>query len=208
MKHAALGFRAHSGWTALVAIALEDGSPHVLLRERPNLVKTFTFEFRKPYHTAEKGSSANAQEFISRVRTEARNLAWQAIRSVQSSLQHKGYELKRCGLLLASGRPLPELPRILASHALIHTADGELFREALLHASARCGIEAFPAKERGLLETASQTLQLKADALNRRLVELGTGIGSPWTKDEKLAALVAWLSLSNLPHTPQSGGKA
>ena len=54
MKHAALGFRAHSGWTSLVAISLEEGSPLVLLRERPHLVKTFTYEFRQPYHTAAK----------------------------------------------------------------------------------------------------------------------------------------------------------
>lgn len=202
MKQVALGFRAHSGWTALVAIALEDGSPHVLLRERPHLVKVFTYEFRQPYHTAKMRSRVNAQEFISRVRTEARTLAWQAIRSAKSSLQRQGYELKHCGLLLASGRQLPDLPGILASHALIHTADGELFREALLHASARCGIEAFPVRESRLLETASQTFQLKVDALNRQLVQLGIAIGSPWTQDEKLAALVAWLSLSNPPDTP------
>jgi len=202
MKQVALGFRAHSGWTALVAIALEDGSPGVLLRERPHLVKTFTYEFRQPYHTAKKGSPANAQVFIARVRSEARSLARQAISAAQSNLQHRGYELRRCGLLLASGRQLPELAGILASHALIHTADGELFREALLHASARCGIEAFAVKENRLLETASQTLQLDADALNRRLIQLGTGIGSPWTQDEKLAALVAWLSLANQPTGP------
>ncbi len=39
----------------LVAIALEEGSsPYVLLRERPHLVKTFTCEFRQPYHTAKE----------------------------------------------------------------------------------------------------------------------------------------------------------
>jgi hypothetical protein len=54
MKHAALGFRAHSGWTALVAISLEEDFPLVILRERPHLVKTFTYEFRQPYHTAEQ----------------------------------------------------------------------------------------------------------------------------------------------------------
>jgi hypothetical protein len=54
MKHAALGFRAHSGWTALVAISLEEDFPIVILRERPHLVQTFTFEFRQPYHTAKK----------------------------------------------------------------------------------------------------------------------------------------------------------
>ena len=86
--------------------------------------------------------------------------------------------------------------QILASHALIHTADGELFREALLHASERCGLETFTAKESELFEKASHTLHLKADELGRRLVHLGTAVGSPWTQDEKLAALVAWLSLA------------
>jgi hypothetical protein len=203
MKQVALGFRAHSGWTALVAIALEEGSPHVLLRERPHLVKTFTYEFRQPYHTAKKRSSAEAYDFVSSVRTEARGLAWEAINSIQSSFRHQGYELKRCGLLLASGKPLPDLPQILASHALIHTADGELFREALLHASKRCGLETFTPKESELLEGASRTLQMKTDELRRHLVHLGSAVGSPWTQDEKLAALLAWLSLVYPPHALQ-----
>jgi hypothetical protein len=153
--------------------------------------------FARPYHTAKKRSSGEAHDFISRMRTEARGLAWEAINSVQSSFRHQGYELKRCGLLLASGKPVPDLPQILASHALIHTADGELFREALLHAGNRCGLETFTTKESELLERASRTLHLKADELGRRLVQLASAVGSPWTQDEKLAALVAWLSLSN-----------
>ena len=195
MKHAAVGFRAHSGWTALVAISLEEGSPQVLLRQRPHLVKTFTYELRQPYHSAEKIPPAEARSFISHARTEARRLAYQTIQSVQTSLQEQDYELKRCGLLLASGRPLPALPQILASHALIHTADGELFREALLHASLRCGFEMFTAKESELLERASYALHLKPDELVRCLANLGYALGSPWTQDEKFAALVAWLSL-------------
>ena len=195
MKQAAVGFRAHSGWTALVAISLEDSSPLVLLRQRPHLVKTFTYEFRQPYHSAEKGPPAEARSIISRARTDARHLAYQAIRSVQTTLQEHDYELKRCGLLLASGRPLPALPQILSSHALIHTADGELFRKALIHAILRCGFEMFTAKESELLETASHTLHLQPDDLVRRLASLGSALGPPWTKDEKFAALVAWLSL-------------
>jgi len=200
MKQVALGFRAHSGWTALVAIALDDGSPRVLLRERPHLVETFTYEYRQPYHTAQKRSWAEALDFVSRVRSEARILAWNAMNSVQSSLGPQGYELKRCGLLLASGKPLPDLPKILASHALIHAADGELFREAVLHAGERSGLEIFTAKESELFERASRTLHLKVDELGHRLVHLGTTVGSPWTQDEKLAALVAWLALAGAPH--------
>lgn len=195
MKQAAVGFRAHSGWTALAAISLEEGSPLVLLRQRPHLVKTFTYEFRQPYHSAGKRPPAEGRSFILHVRSEARRLAYQAIHSVQTSLRKQDYELKHCGLLLASGRPLPGLPQILASHALIHSADGELFREALLHASLRCGLEIFTAKESELPARASCALHLQPDELVRRLANLGSGLGSPWSQDEKRAALVAWLSL-------------
>jgi hypothetical protein len=199
MKRAAVGFRAHSGWTALVAISLEEDSPRVLLRWRPHLVKNFTYEFRQPYHSAEKISPAEGCSFVSFVRNEARSLAYQAVRSAQTSLREQGCELAASALLLASGRPLPSLPRILASHALIHTADGELFREALLHASKRCGIETFTTKEAELLQRASHALRLQPEELVRRLVDLGAELGPPWTQDEKFAALAAWLSLLE-PH--------
>ena len=196
MKQAALGFRAHSGWTALVAISLDEGSPRVLLRQRPHLVKKFTLEFRQPYHSAQKVSPAEGRSFISFVRAEARSLAYQVIRCAQTSLREQDCELTRCALLLSSGRPLPALPQILATHALIHTADGELFREALLHASKRCGVETFTTRESGFVETASEALRLPSDELVRRLATLGSELGPPWAQDEKFAALVAWLSLT------------
>ena len=195
MNQAAVGFRVHSGWTALVAISLEDGSPRVLLRQRPHLVRKFTYEFRQPYHSAEKISLAEGRSFISFVRTEARNLAYQAIRSVQIGLREQGFELKRSALLLTSGRPLPALPQILASHALIHTADGNLFREALLHAGRRCGLDSYTVSEGKLLDVASRALRIQPEDLARRLIDLGAELGPPWTQDEKFSALVAWLSL-------------
>jgi hypothetical protein len=195
MKRAAVGFRVHSGWTALVAMSLEENSPRVLLRQRPHLVKKFTFEFRQPYHSAEKISPAEGRSFVSLVRNEARSLAYQTIRSAQACLREQGCELTRSSLLLASGRPLPALPQILVSHALIHSADGELFREALFHASKRCGVDAFTIKEANLLERASHVLRLQPEELVRHLVNLGAELGPPWTQDEKFAALAAWLSL-------------
>jgi len=126
-----------------------------------------------------------------RVRAEARRLSYRIIHSAQANLHKQGYELKCCGLLLASGKPLPDLLQILASHALIHAADRELFREALLHASKHCGIESFTAKESELLERAVNALHLQPSELRRHL----TNLGHPWSQDEKFAALVAWLSL-------------
>jgi hypothetical protein len=195
-KQAAIGFRVHSGWAAAVAVCVEKGAPVVLARQRVHLVETFTYEFRQPYHTAEKMLDGQAREFISRMQAEARRLAYRAIRELASRTEEQGVKLTRCGLLLASGRPLPVLEKILASHALIHTADGELFREALLHASARCGLRVFRVKDKELLDHAAQAFSIKSAVLTSRVTELGRSFGSPWSQDEKFATLAAWLALA------------
>ena len=197
MKQAALGFRVHSGWAALVAVAVEGRAPCILSRARPHLVKAFTYEFRQPYHTAAELPFDKASAFISRVRKEAGELAYRAIHEIQSDVDKQGFDLSRAGLLLASGKQLPALDKILASHALIHTADGELFREALLHASTRYRLAVTCVRERELLDQAAQAFQLRPDALLRRATELGRPLGSPWAQDEKFATLIAWLVLAS-----------
>jgi hypothetical protein len=194
LKQAALGFRVHSGWAAAVAVTIEKGSPSVVAKQRPHLVETFTCAFRQPYHTAEKMPVDEAREFVARVRDEPRRLAYRAIRGLQSDSEVQGIKLTRGCLLLASGRALPSFESILASHALIHTADGELFREALSNAAERCGLEMIGIKERELLQCAKQTLRIQPAVILRRVTELGKPFGSPWSQDEKFATLAAWLA--------------
>ena len=194
LKQAAVGFRVHSGWAAVVAVSVERGEPVVLARQRVQLVDTFTYEFRQPYHTAQKMLIGQAREFLARMQGEARRLACGAIQELASRTKEQGVKLTRCALLLASGRTLPELEKILASHALIHTADGEHFREAILHARARCGLRDLRIKERELLKSAEEMLGLKGSAVMERVTELGKPFGSPWSQDEKFATLAGWLA--------------
>ncbi len=197
MKSATLGLRVHSGWAVAVVLCGSLDSPLVIDRRRIQLVKTFTYTFRQPYHTAEKMPRRDATGFISRVRTEAARLALSSLRSVQNDLAEQDYKIIRCALLLASGRALPQLEQILASHALIHTADGELFRNALRTASVRCRLPLEVVREKQLFEIASKTLGISAGALKRRIAEFGKSFGPPWTQDEKVAALAAWLTLAS-----------
>jgi hypothetical protein len=199
MKEAAVGFRVHSGWTAAVAVTIEKGSPSVVAKQRPHLVETFSYAFRQPYHTAEKMALPEAREFVARVQEEARRLAYRAIRGLQSDSEVQGIELTRGALLLASGRALPALDKILSSHALIHTADGELFRAAILHACARCGLKTASIKDKELLDQAKSVLRVQPSALLCRVTELGRPFGSPWSQDEKFATLAAWLALKGVP---------
>ena len=196
MKQAAVGFRVHSGWAAMVAVALEKSDPVVLCRERPHLVKIFNYSYRQPYHTAEKMPLEEARTFISQVRAEARTLARSALRRMEARVREAGYNLSHCCALAASGRTLPELEEILVAHPLIHTADGELFREAILHASDRWGLKTERIKEKELLETAKKTLRKQPAALLKQTTEMGKAFGSPWSQDEKFATLAAWLALS------------
>lgn len=196
MKTAAVGFRVHSGWAAAVAVSLEQGSPVVLVRERLHLVKNFTYESRQPYHTAAKLEPGEGRAFVAHIRREARGLAFRAIRAVREKLEGHGYALERSAVLVSSGRPLPPLHKILAAHSLIHTADGELFREALIHASRRSDLRIVTARERQLAETAARALRRKSTEVSRQVAELGRALGPPWSQDEKLAALAAWFALA------------
>jgi len=195
MKDAAVGFCVHSGWAAAVAVSLEGREPIVLCRKRPQLVEVFNYDFRQPYHTAKKTSLPEAREFISQVKSQAAKLACAALREMQGQLEPAGYRLVAAALLLASGRALPALENILASHALIHTADGELFRGALAEACARCRLRLLRVKDKDLMAEAARSLRISEAALRKRVTQLGRPLGPPWSQDEKLAMLAAWLAL-------------
>jgi hypothetical protein len=197
LKPVVLGFRVHSGWTAVVAIALERDQPLVLLRGRPHLVRQFSYTFRQPYHSAARLSETQdlraASDFVGRVRIEAEQLAGQSIRAVRNSLPCD-YRISACAVLEAAARQLPALENILASHPLVHTADGQLFRKAIFEAAKHCRIPRVAIPERGLIEAASLQLRISPAAVSARLSALGKGLGPPWSQDEKLATLAAWLA--------------
>ena len=193
---AAVGFSVHSGWAAAVGLTLVKNQPQVLVRARPELVESFTYRFRQPYHTAEKMPLEQGRAFVASVERLAKRLARAAIQAMQSELRKKGFDLISIAVIRASAKPLPTLDRILASHALIHTADGELFRNALTHAGEHCNLAGFTIKQRELIETGCKTFDLTTETLTNRLTAIGKPMGSPWSQDEKSAALAAWLALA------------
>jgi hypothetical protein len=167
-----------------------------LHRRKLLLVKTFSYTFRQPYHTAEKMPPGDAADFVQGVEKESQELALVGICGLQKELEGVHYKLCGGALLLASGRKLPEFEKILGSHALIHTADGELFRESIRHACNGAKVPLNAVKERDLLAAASQRLKKRPEFLNRHVTALGKSLGPPWTQDEKLATLAAWFVLA------------
>ncbi len=191
-----MGFRAHSGWAAVVVLGGSPASPTVVDRRRIEIADPKIRGSKQPFHAAEPLPLKEAEKLIQRCTDSTCLLALNAVRGVLNDVRQRGCEVAGCGLLTGSARPLPGLPTILASHPLLHAAEGEFFREALAHASERCGLTVTRVRERELLEHASAALRLPADKLNARIAGIGKEIGPPWAQDQKQAALVAWLALA------------
>jgi hypothetical protein len=192
---AALGFRAHSGWAALVAVTEPISSPAVVLRRRiltadPNIAGS-----KQPFHAAEDWPLAKAEKYIEHCSDSSHQLALEAVRKAVDELQQAGHVPIACGAIVGSGRQLPELQRILASHALLHAAEGEFFRNVIAAATERCKLRNVCVKERELLERCRSELAPEKE-LQKHLAALGRALGPPWRQDEKFATLAAWLALS------------
>jgi hypothetical protein len=189
----AIGLRAHSGWAVAVGVASAspEEPPEVVLRERIGLTDPKLAGSKAPYHAAEKLPLEEAAAFLARCETSSRALARSALERIVARLRTDGRAPVRCGLLLAAGRPLPDLRSTLASHAWIHVGDGLHFRSALADAAAACGLEVRSVRERDVPASLGGSSESVDDYLarQRRL------LGPPWAQDQKLAALAAWFAL-------------
>src|SRR5271169_6179563 len=159
MQAAALGFATHSGWNALVVVAGTPREPEVALRDRILLADETLPGSKQPYHYVEDWSLPEAKRHLDKLSKSAQTMAGAALGLVLKRLDDQGLRPKKAGILESSGRKGVPLERILASHALIHTADGEHFREALELACASCGLTVERVPQKVLLGRASDTLR-------------------------------------------------
>jgi len=195
MRLAAIGVRMHSGWGALVAVSNDGGKLSVVDRRRIGVIDENAGGKRQPYHFAKTMSLSAAEKYLSRSAEESQKLARDAICAVSENLRSRDYRVTNCAVVLASGRALPSLPKILASHPLIHTAEGEFFRRAVWNACERLKIRVSGVRERDLEAQAKSVLGKSAAAAAKKISRMGKSIGPPWTQDHKSAALAAWIIL-------------
>jgi hypothetical protein len=179
----ALGFRAHSGWAALVAVTWGSHTPRVLERRRIVIADPDRPGSKQPFHAAAEMPLPMAEEFVRKAIESSRALAVEALSATVKALQAQGHEVTGCAVQLGAGKLLPGLKGILASHALIHTAEGEMFRDVLIWAARECRLPVIGVREKGL-----------DAALLKSIASLGKSIGPPWTLDQKYATAAALMS--------------
>ncbi|MGH9662725.1 MAG: hypothetical protein ACRD96_29515, partial [Bryobacteraceae bacterium] len=172
MMRIALGFRVHSGWAAVVAVS---ESREVLDRWRIEIADPKIPGSVQPYHAAQPRKIAAASDYLRRCEESASRLALEALTALVAEVPG----VTAAGVLVSSARPLPPLESILASHPLLHTAEGVHFREAVIRAAERLGLRVSRVVERGV-------------AVDPGLDAAGRALGPPWRQDQKLAATAAW----------------
>ena len=192
----AFGFKAHSGWAALVVVSQVDGVWSVVDRRRVELVEADQLWAKQPYHAAEELPPAQARKVVTSGIEHAQRIALRELRSLVKWVEAGGYSVAGCGVLVGERMPAWSVDEILAVHFRMHKAEGVLFRDVLAQAAKECGLRVLQIPEKSLLQEATSSLGSPADKLAALLTTLGKSVGAPWGKDQKEATIAAMMALS------------
>ena len=151
---------------------------------------------KQPYHELEGLPLPEARRRLALLEASAAALAADGLRSLIAHARSAGAEARAAGILDSAGRGGATLEAILASHALIHTADGHHFRAALEQGCQALGLSVSRIPQRELTGRAAAALRKTPEQLGTAVAWLGRGLGAPWGADQKSAALLAWLLLA------------
>jgi hypothetical protein len=195
-RPAAMSFASHSGWAVMIVLGSSAAGPQVLARSRVELIDAHDPESKQPYHAVEAVCVEEAMGRLDGYMAVAKSMAASSIHAQREHLKTHGYQLRSVGILESAGRKPSSLASILASHALIHAADGDHFRNALAVAAEQLGLSVSRIQARTLEELAAAVLGRPLQELRDRVNALGRQVGSPWGADQKKAALLAWLILA------------
>jgi hypothetical protein len=184
MATAALGFAPHSGWAVVVGVRAVGRLPRIVVRDRIPMAASGDLRAKHPNHAvAADAASAEA-------------MAYEPVRQLTARLADEGHRVAGAGILDSVGRRGVPLASILASHALVHAAEGDHFRSALAGAATRCGLPVVRVPARELDSRAARADGRPIAALRALLDTVGRPLGPPWGADQKAAALLGWLVLA------------
>ena len=189
----AFGFKAHSGWAALVVLTKLNGELHVIDRQRVELVGEEWM--KQPYHAAEHLKPQLARNRVKRGIESARSTAAKQMRNLIKHERERNNEVVASAVLIAEPMPNWSTDEILAVHFRMHKAEGVLFRDVLVKATNESGIKLVAIPEKSLQAIAEKQLGLTSPAISSTIAALGKSVGPPWGKDQKESAIAAWIGL-------------
>ena len=185
------GFAIHTGWAAAVLVAGDAQQPLVVDRRRVTLCPDALP--RQVYHAAQDLPPAKAALLVREVHEAVDTLTELVIDELAAVAEPHG-KLVAVGVT-GFPRDVPVLEKVLASHALLHLAEGELYRGAICDAASDRGLAVAPIHPKhGISETA-HVLGAAPEQFARRLADLRSELGAPWQADHRLATAAALAAL-------------
>jgi hypothetical protein len=190
---AAIGFRDHTGWAAAVLLEAETPRPRVLASRRLSLCPPDLPN--EVYHAAGALDAGAGKALVAAVADTAREMALEQVRLMLVEFGAVA-GLTLAGVPAGTGRIPGSIAAITRVHAMMHAAEGHLYREALADACAslQLAVHRYPAKQ---LADLAATGLAPTGGLAPALAEMGDGFGPPWTRDQKDAVVCAWLALAS-----------
>src|SRR5262249_25871616 len=143
----ALGIKAHTGWAAVVALAGPAASARVVAKRRIDMATTF--DEGAVYHKGQELPFARAEALIRPSEEKFERTGRGALVALLAERKRGRCEPVAVAMVSGNHKALPPLTSILKSHALVHAAEGDLYRRVLLRASEACRIPTllFPEKQ-------------------------------------------------------------
>ena len=196
MANAAMGFRVKSGWAAAIVLSNSSDSPTVRLARRIDLCDPAFPETRQPYHATDD-ARCELEEREDRLRPRLdviRRVTNESIRGLLGECRANGWTPRSAGIV---GGSLTDPLTIRSPHVRAHALDGRTFRTVVEDTLTAVGLSCVVLGERAAVDVATEALHRDERALRKTLAYLGRGAEGPWRADQKLAALAAWVALSN-----------
>ena len=202
-----LGFRALKGGSVVVGVAIDKDEPRLLWSSFLATAMAGDRLSLEPYHVAAAmkrapagGASAEAKAAVAEGRKRQDALAAAGLKDIAEKLRKAGAEIAIAALLINRAGWITDLldySLAWAEHAPV--AEGLAVRDALRFAFGRLGLAVTELDEKSLLDIASKQLRLKPAKIEAHLKALGRTADPPWRKEQKLAALAAWVAISPTP---------
>jgi len=189
---AVLGFRPHTYWTAVVALAGPPKAPQVLERRR---IEFATGGERFVYHQAETLELAAGEALVCAVRKATEANAAREVGALVGDLQRDGVAVRAAVVSAGTAKFPASLEEILKSHAYMHAAEGTFYRDVVAEACADLGLTVHRIAERDMPALAGEQAHVDHSMLDELLKQMGAALGPPWSEDYRLATQAAWAGL-------------
>jgi hypothetical protein len=201
MQRASIGVSAHLGWAATAIVACDRQALRVLRSDRIQTAPDDDRDISEPYHVAggfdglrRVPPPANPKEVVrSGLRKQQRYTA-RVLAGVAKQLADQGHRLAFGGILVSRGREARDFEKAIGSHTQIHIQEGLAVRESLRSALRDMGARVHDIDQKSVLSIGSAELDEKESELMAQLGATRPENDAAWRKEEKLAALAAWIA--------------